>query len=96
VGALANEGGLRRSDFGRIDIKPGFSLVELPDLDQDTLDKLSTTRISGVLIDLQPDAGPGRAPRSSYGDRGSRRDGRDGHGGRDTDRKPRHRQGRQG
>ena len=35
VGALANEGGLKRADFGRIDIKPNFSLVELPpDLSQ--------------------------------------------------------------
>jgi ATP-dependent RNA helicase DeaD len=58
VGALANEGGLRRGDFGRIDIKPGFSLVELPaDLSQATLSALATTRISGVLIDLQPDSG---------------------------------------
>jgi len=68
VGALANEGGLKRSDFGRIDIKPGFSLVELPpDLSSETLDKLQDTRISGVLIDLQLDKGP--APRS-----GPRRD----------------------
>jgi len=58
VGALANEGGLRRGDFGRIDIKPGFSLVELPaDMSQQTLSALSTTRISGVLIDLKPDDG---------------------------------------
>jgi ATP-dependent RNA helicase DeaD len=65
VGALANEGGLRRGDFGRIDIKPGFSLVELPaDMSQATLSALSTTRISGVLIDLQPDSGgrPARGP----------------------------------
>ena len=58
VGALANEGGLRRGDFGRIDIKPGFSLVELPaDMSQQTLSALSNTRISGVLIDLKPDDG---------------------------------------
>ena len=63
VGALANEGGLKRADFGRIDIKPNFSLVELPpDLSQETLDKLADTRISGILIDLQRDKGP--APRS--------------------------------
>jgi ATP-dependent RNA helicase DeaD len=63
VGALANEGGLKRSDFGRIDIKPNFSLVELPpDLSDETLAKLADTRISGVLIDLQRDKGP--APRS--------------------------------
>jgi ATP-dependent RNA helicase DeaD len=58
VGALANERGLRRGDFGRIDIKPGFSLVELPaDMSQQTLSALSNTRISGVLIDLKPDDG---------------------------------------
>ncbi len=61
VGALANEGGLKRSDFGRIDIKPAFTVVELPaDLSQETLAKLADTRISGVLIDLQPDRGPRR------------------------------------
>jgi ATP-dependent RNA helicase DeaD len=63
VGALANEGGLKRSDFGRIDIKPNFSLVELPpDLSSETMSRLSDTRISGILIDLQRDKGP--APRS--------------------------------
>ena len=30
VGAIANEGGLHRSDFGHITIGPDFSLVELP------------------------------------------------------------------
>ena len=30
VGAIANEGGLRRGDFGHIQIRPDFSLVELP------------------------------------------------------------------
>ena len=30
VGALANEGGLSRGDFGAIQIRPDFSLVELP------------------------------------------------------------------
>ena len=30
VGAIANEGGLRRQDFGAITIRPDFSLVELP------------------------------------------------------------------
>jgi ATP-dependent RNA helicase DeaD len=58
VGALANEGGLKRDDFGRIEIRSTFSLVELPPtLSPDTLRKLSTTRISGILIDLQPDGG---------------------------------------
>ncbi|PVG84823.1 ATP-dependent RNA helicase [Nocardioides gansuensis] len=65
VGALANEGGLGRADFGHIDIKPDFSLVELPaQLPTGTLDRLAGTRISGKLIEIRPDAGPPR--RSSY------------------------------
>lgn len=59
VGAIANEGGLRRSDFGNISIRPDHSLVELPaQLPQATLDALRRTRISGELIRLQLDAGP--------------------------------------
>jgi ATP-dependent RNA helicase DeaD len=59
VGALANEGGLSRGDFGHIDIRPDFSLVELPrELPAGTLDKLSGTRISGKLIEIRLDGGP--------------------------------------
>jgi len=58
VGALANEGGLSRGDFGAIQIRPDFSLVELPaDLPRETLDRLIDTRISGKLIELRPDTG---------------------------------------
>ncbi|KAA0107704.1 DEAD/DEAH box helicase [Mycolicibacterium sp. P1-5] len=61
VGALANEGGLHRSDFGHITIKSDFSLVELPaKLSKETLKALEKTRISGVLIDLKPDRGSQR------------------------------------
>ncbi|OIN79586.1 DEAD/DEAH box helicase [Mycobacterium malmoense] len=57
VGAIANEGGLHRSDFGHIAIGPDFSLVELPaKLPRSTLKRLEHTRISGVLIDLRPDS----------------------------------------
>ncbi|MCU1442681.1 MAG: ATP-dependent helicase [Cryobacterium sp.] len=60
VGALANEGGLSREDFGHIQINPEFSLVELPaDLPRDVFDKLSSTRISGKLIEIRPDEGGG-------------------------------------
>jgi ATP-dependent RNA helicase DeaD len=60
VGAIANEGGLHRSDFGHITIRPDFSLVELPaKLPRQTLKALENTRISGVKINLQPDRGPG-------------------------------------
>jgi ATP-dependent RNA helicase DeaD len=62
VGAIANEGGLHRSDFGHIAIGPDFSLVELPaKLPKATLKKLEHTRISGVLIDLRPDRSPNKA-----------------------------------
>jgi ATP-dependent RNA helicase DeaD len=72
VGALANEGGLRRNDFGAIQIRQDFSLVELPaDLSRDTLNRLTDTRISGVLIDLRLDQGGRSAKRS---DRPQRRD----------------------
>ncbi|MET0861078.1 MAG: DEAD/DEAH box helicase [Microbacterium sp.] len=65
VGALANEGGLSRGDFGAIQIRPDFSLVELPaDLPAGTLERLADTRISGKLIELRPDSG-GPARRSS-------------------------------
>jgi ATP-dependent RNA helicase DeaD len=60
VGALANEGGLSRADFGAIAIKLDHSLVELPaDLGADTLRRLASTRISGKLIELRP--APGRS-----------------------------------
>ena len=86
VGALANEGGLNRGDFGHIDIRPDFSIVELPaDLSQDVLDRLAGTRISGQLIELKPDRRPSRA--------GADRGGRPSGPSRSTDRperKPRY------
>ncbi|AMO62797.1 DNA/RNA helicase, superfamily II [Mycolicibacterium phlei] len=61
VGALANEGGLHRSDFGHITILPDFSLVELPaKLPRKTIKALENTRISGVKINLQPDRAPAK------------------------------------
>jgi ATP-dependent RNA helicase DeaD len=68
VGAIANEGGLHRSDFGHITILPDHSLVELPaKLSGETLKKLSHTRISGVLIDLKPDGGGARGSQARSG-----------------------------
>ena len=58
VGALANEGGLGRDDFGRIDIRADHSLVELPaTLPPDVWEALRSTRISGQLIKLELDRG---------------------------------------
>jgi len=77
VGAIANEGGLSRSDFGHIQIRPDFSLVELPaELPGTAWDALQSTRISGKLIELRRDEGaPARIAQRP--------------GGR-PDRKPRH------
>ncbi|HET9500418.1 MAG TPA: DEAD/DEAH box helicase [Marmoricola sp.] len=95
VGALANEGGLSREDFGKIDIKPAFSLVELPaNLSQQTLAALADTRIAGVPIDIKPDRFASRrkpsGPRTSSGGRpaasGTRTSGRP----HDGAKKPRH------
>ncbi|OBB30807.1 ATP-dependent RNA helicase [Mycolicibacterium peregrinum] len=69
VGAIANEGGLHRNEFGHITIRGDYSLVELPEkLPSKTLKALENTRISGMLINLEPERGGERA------DRGPRRE----------------------
>ncbi|WP_445228204.1 DEAD/DEAH box helicase [Corynebacterium sp. H78] len=95
VGAIANEGGLESKDFGHIDIRGDHTLVELPsNLPQEVLNNLSDTRISGELIQLQPDDGTSVDDGSGWGgdrrgggrgrDRDDRRGGRGGfRGGRD-------------
>ena len=98
VGALANEGGLSSRDFGRISIAVDHTLVELPkDLPQEVFDALEDTRISGQLINIEPDPGApkgrpasfrkgqGRFERDGGGYRGGRREDR-GYRGRDGDR----------
>jgi ATP-dependent RNA helicase DeaD len=83
VGAIANEGGLERSDFGNIDIRGDHSLVELPvTLSERTRSALARTRISGKLIELTPtaEADP-TGPTSPTGPRGA--------GGPARERKPR-------
>jgi ATP-dependent RNA helicase DeaD len=61
VGALANEGGMRRADFGKITIGVEHSIVELSsDVPDAVFDALANTRISGKRIDIRPDAGPPR------------------------------------
>ncbi|MEJ1087610.1 DEAD/DEAH box helicase [Microbacterium sp. Mu-80] len=98
VGALANEGGLGRDDFGAISIKPDFSIVELPvNLDPSVLDKLRDTRISGQLIEIKPDRGvPNRrGPRDDDRRGGYSKGPRDGghqrdRGGYQRDERPAH------
>ncbi|MEE4022610.1 DEAD/DEAH box helicase [Gordonia sp. PKS22-38] len=61
VGAIANEGGLTRGDFGNISIRDDFSLVELPEnLDNETLASLRHTKIGKNPIDIRRDYGPPR------------------------------------
>ncbi|MBL3701026.1 DEAD/DEAH box helicase [Leucobacter luti] len=86
IGAIANEGGLTRDDFGRIQVRDDFSLVELPaQLPGGALEKLSQTRIGGKLIELTEDRG---GPGSRGGDRGgySRNDRGGDRGGYGNDR----------
>jgi ATP-dependent RNA helicase DeaD len=74
VGAIANEGGLHRSDFGHIAIGPDFSLVELPaKLPKATLKRLEQTRISGVLINLRPERSSGKTDKPRGRDSGKPR-----------------------
>ncbi|MBU6264787.1 MAG: DEAD/DEAH box helicase [Actinomycetales bacterium] len=73
VGALANEGGLNRNDFGAIKILPDHSIVELPaNLSRDVFSRLEGTRISGKLIELRSDSS-GSARREERGDRPPRK-----------------------
>ena len=59
VGAIANEGGLDRGDFGLIDIRADYSIVELPaSIPSDGWKALKKTRISGRLIALTPGTAP--------------------------------------
>ena len=91
VGAIANEGGLNSRDFGRISIFSEHSLIELPaDLPREVFEQLDKTRVSGQLINIEPDPGaPAGRPashrrRDDRGDRGNRGDRGDrfGRGGR--------------
>ncbi|ORB67589.1 DEAD/DEAH box helicase [Mycolicibacterium tusciae] len=67
VGAIANEGGLHRSDFGHISIRPDHSLVELPaKLSRETMKALEHTRIQGILINLQPDRPPRKGGKTGH------------------------------
>jgi ATP-dependent RNA helicase DeaD len=74
VGAIANEGGLGRQDFGHIDIRADHSLVELPEvLPPGAWEALRSTRISGRLIELTLDDG-GR-PAGGFAKKGHRKGG---------------------
>ena len=83
VGALANEGGIKGSQIGSIDIRQHFTIVGLPeDLPRDFFDRLRDTKIAGEFINIRKDNGPkGGGGGRSFG--GGRREG----GSRDFDRR---------
>ncbi|MDT4942924.1 MAG: ATP-dependent helicase DeaD [Pseudonocardiales bacterium] len=61
VGAIANEGGLDRSAFGKIDIRPDHSIVQLPaHLPKKVLQALTKTRIGNQLIELRRERPTGK------------------------------------
>lgn len=99
VGALANEGGLSSKDFGRINIAVDHTLVELPkDLPKEVFEALEDTRISGQLINIEPDPGAPMGRPAAHRSRGDRDDrgGRGGFRGRDDRRDDRDDRGGRG
>ncbi|WP_376692484.1 DEAD/DEAH box helicase [Wenzhouxiangella sp. EGI_FJ10409] len=67
VGAVANEAGLDASQIGRIDIRPDFSIVDLPaNLAPETLEHLRGVRVASQPLRIRLDSGEpgGSAPRS--------------------------------
>ena len=84
VGAIANEGGLQSADFGHIDIRGDYTLVELPaNMPGKVRENLSGTRISGQLIDLSDDTSAPEGAREDdrYERGGNRGGGREFRGG---------------
>lgn len=82
VGALTNEGGIKGSQVGSIDIRPHFTIVGLPeDLPRDFFDRLENTELNGEFLNIQRDRGPkgggngGGGGRRFNGGRGGDRDG---------------------
>ncbi len=93
VGALTNEGGLDGSQVGNIDIRGGFSLVDLPE--NLNINEFRNIQINGNTIDIEPDRGGGQNRgggnrgggfRSDRGGRGGYRGDRGGRGGPREDR----------
>lgn len=82
VGALANEGGIKGSQIGPIDIRQHFTIVGLPkDLPRGFFDRLRDTKVAGQFINIRKDNGP-----KGSGSRGGRSGYRDDRGGFRKDR----------
>ena len=69
VGALANEGGIRGSDIGKIDILQSFSLVTIhTDLSSEQLKTMGRATFGGRELRIRPDQGPGHGWSGPSGD----------------------------
>ncbi|ACV08963.1 DEAD/DEAH box helicase [Jonesia denitrificans] len=79
VGALTNEGGLRGSDVGRINMFATFSLVDISaDLDEPTMARIAKARLGSKSLRIRLDDG---GPRGGSPRRGGRDEYRDSHPG---------------
>ena len=79
VGAIANEAGLSSGEIGTIDIRPAFSLVELPEkLSREQWDALGKTHVGGRPIRIERDNGAPGGGGFRAGDRGKRSGGEGG------------------
>lgn len=59
VGAITNEGGLKGSDLGSIDILQSFSLVEIPDgLSERAVKRIAQAKVAGRKLRISEDTGP--------------------------------------
>lgn len=66
VGAITNEGGLRGSDVGSIDILQSFSLVEIPQgLSDRAAKRIAKATVAGRKLRITEDTGPVRKIRAS-------------------------------
>ncbi|MCK7594708.1 DEAD/DEAH box helicase [Pseudomarimonas salicorniae] len=77
VGAIANEAGIESRYIGRIDIREGFSLVDLPDqVPDDLIEHLKSVWVAGQRLKIRP-AGENEQEPEGLGPRGgARRPGR--------------------
>jgi ATP-dependent RNA helicase DeaD len=79
VGAIANETGLDSAAIGRIEIRPDYSVVDLPaDLAPEAMEHLQKVWVSGQRLRIRPWEQRGDAPAPGKGPRGPRPPGRPG------------------
>ncbi len=77
VGAIANEAGIESRYIGRIDIREGFSLVDLPDqVPEDLIEHLKSVWVAGQRLKIRPAGENEREPEGLAPRPGGKRFGR--------------------